>query len=85
MRAGIHPEYQQITVTCSCGNSFETGSTLKQNLHVNVCYNCHPFYTGKQKIVDTAGRVDKFEKRFAGFSMGSTADTDEIAPKTEAK
>jgi large subunit ribosomal protein L31 len=65
MKAGIHPEYQQITVTCTCGNKFETRSTIGQDLQVEVCSNCHPFYTGKQKIVDTGGRVDKFRKKYA--------------------
>jgi large subunit ribosomal protein L31 len=65
MKAGIHPDYKAIKVTCSCGNTFETRSTLGQDLHVEVCSSCHPFFTGKQKIVDTAGRVDKFRKRYA--------------------
>jgi large subunit ribosomal protein L31 len=65
MKAGIHPEYKQIMVTCTCGNKFETRSTIGQDLQVEVCSNCHPFYTGKQKIVDTGGRVDKFRKKYA--------------------
>jgi large subunit ribosomal protein L31 len=65
MKASIHPEYAEITVTCSCGNTFKTRSTVGHDLHVEVCSNCHPFYTGKQKIVDTAGRVDKFRKKYA--------------------
>ena len=65
MRAGIHPEYQDITVTCTCGNTFKTRSTIGHDLQVEVCSNCHPFYTGKQKIVDTGGRVDKFRKKYA--------------------
>ena len=65
MKAGTHPEYKAIKVTCSCGNTFETGSTLGHDLQIEVCSNCHPFYTGKQKIVDTAGRVDKFRKKYA--------------------
>ena len=65
MKEGIHPKYTEITVTCSCGNTFKTRSTLGQNLEVEVCSNCHPFYTGKQKIVDTGGRVDKFRKKYA--------------------
>ncbi len=64
MKASIHPEYQEINVVCSCGNTFTTRSTLGHDLHVEVCSNCHPFYTGKQKIVDTAGRVDKFRKKY---------------------
>ena len=64
MKANIHPDYNDITVTCSCGNTFVTRSTLGEDLHVEVCSNCHPFYTGKQKIVDTGGRVDKFRKKY---------------------
>ena len=64
MKAEIHPEYAEITVTCSCGNTFRTGSTLGDDLTVEVCSACHPFYTGKQKIVDTGGRVDKFRRRY---------------------
>ncbi|MFO1419092.1 MAG: 50S ribosomal protein L31 [Methylotetracoccus sp.] len=65
MKADIHPEYKTITVVCSCGSSFETRSTLGKQLHVEVCSACHPFYTGKQKIVDTAGRVDKFRRKYS--------------------
>jgi large subunit ribosomal protein L31 len=64
MKADIHPNYTEITVNCSCGNSFKTRSTLGKDFHVDVCGSCHPFYTGKQKIVDTGGRIDKFTKRF---------------------
>ena len=62
MKEGIHPNYQQTTITCACGNVIETGST-KQNIKVEVCSKCHPF-TGKQKLVDTGGRVAKFNKKF---------------------
>ena len=64
MKPEIHPEYQEIAVTCSCGNTFKTRSTLGKPLHVEVCCDCHPFYTGKQKIVDTAGRVEKFRQKY---------------------
>lgn len=65
MKAEIHPEYVETTVTCSCGNTFKTRSTLKSGvMSADVCSNCHPFYTGKQKIIDSGGRVAKFEKRF---------------------
>ena len=64
MKPDIHPEYQEIKVSCSCGNEFTTRSTLSEDLQVEVCSNCHPFYTGKQKIVDSGGRVDKFRKRY---------------------
>ena len=65
MKADIHPEYVDTKVVCSCGNSFSTRSTVKSgNIHVEVCSACHPFYTGKQKIMDVGGRVEKFERRF---------------------
>ncbi len=64
MKKGLHPEYVETKVTCSCGNSFVTRST-KPELHVELCNNCHPFYTGKQKLVDTGGRVERFQKKYA--------------------
>ncbi|MFV0412003.1 MAG: 50S ribosomal protein L31 [Oscillospiraceae bacterium] len=64
MKQGIHPKYEVSTVTCVCGNTFETRST-KPAINVEVCSQCHPFYTGKQKLVDTGGRVDRFNKRFS--------------------
>ena len=65
MKAKIHPQYKEINVTCSCGNTWTTRSTLGKDLTIEVCSACHPFYTGKQKIVDTAGRVEKFRQRYA--------------------
>ena len=65
MKPSVHPDYKEINVSCSCGNVFQTRSTLGHDLQVEVCSSCHPFYTGKQKIVDTAGRVDKFRKKYA--------------------
>jgi len=64
MKPKIHPEYKEIKVICSCGTAFTTRSTLGKELHVEVCSSCHPFYTGKQKIVDTAGRVEKFRQKY---------------------
>ncbi len=65
MKADTHPDYHDVNVTCSCGNTFVTRSTISGDaLSVEVCSSCHPFYTGQQKIMDTAGRVDKFNKRF---------------------
>ncbi|MGD8925448.1 MAG: 50S ribosomal protein L31 [Thioalkalispiraceae bacterium] len=64
MKADIHPNYSDVTVTCSCGNSFQTRSTAGKDLNIEVCSQCHPFFTGKQKIVDTAGRVDKFRQKY---------------------
>jgi len=64
MKQGIHPKLTSITVKCACGNSFETRSTLKEDLSIEICSVCHPFYTGKQKIVDTAGRVGRFQEKY---------------------
>lgn len=64
MKQAIHPEYNEITVTCSCGNTFKTRSTVGRDLNLDVCAVCHPFFTGKQKIVDTAGRVDRFRQKY---------------------
>lgn len=63
MKKGIHPEYKTVTVTCACGNTFETRSTV-DTIKVEICSNCHPFYTGHQKIVDTAGRVERFNQKY---------------------
>lgn len=65
MKAGIHPKYEEMNVTCSCGNTFTTRSTKGGELHLDVCSECHPFYTGKQRVMDTGGRIDKFNKRFS--------------------
>lgn len=65
MKDKIHPDYKEITVACSCGNTFKTRSTLGKDLKVEVCSACHPFFTGKQKIVDTAGRVEKFRQKYS--------------------
>lgn len=64
MKPDIHPEYSQIKATCSCGNVIETQSTLCKDILIEVCSKCHPFYTGKQKILDSGGRVDRFKRRF---------------------
>ena len=63
MKEGIHPNYEETTIRCACGNVIKTRST-KENIRVEICSKCHPFYTGKQKLVDTGGRVDRFKKRF---------------------
>ena len=65
MKQGIHPEYTATTIVCSCGNRIETRSTSKEEIHVEICSVCHPFYTGKQRLVDTAGRVERFRKKYA--------------------
>jgi large subunit ribosomal protein L31 len=76
MKEAIHPKYSEIDVTCSCGVTFKTRSTVGKALHVEVCSACHPFYTGKQKIMDTAGRVEKFRQRYSKTAA---------APKSAAK
>ena len=63
MKEGIHPKYHVVEVRCACGNTFKTRST-KQELHLEICSACHPFFTGRQKLVDTAGRIDRFEKKY---------------------
>ena len=70
MKDKIHPRYETITVRCACGNAFETRSTAK-DIHLDICSECHPFFTGKQKLVDTDGRIDKFKKKFGNKIVGS--------------
>ncbi len=66
----IHPKYETIRVLCACGTSFETRSTHKGDVHLEICSSCHPFYTGKQKLVDTAGRVERFRRKYAKSDAG---------------
>ena len=77
MKKGIHPEYYNAKVRCACGNEFEIGSTVKE-INVEICSACHPFFTGKQKLVDSAGRVERFRRKYAKFDKSS------IAKKTDA-
>jgi large subunit ribosomal protein L31 len=79
MKTEIHPEYVETRVTCSCGNTFVTRST-KGELHVELCNQCHPFYTGKQKLVDTGGRVERFNRKYAKRHQTTTAPESEPAP-----
>ena len=72
MKKDIHPKYGKATISCACGNSFETGST-KKNMKVEICSACHPFFTGKQKIIDTAGRVERFNKK---YNLSNNEDSD---------
>ncbi|WP_454781992.1 50S ribosomal protein L31 [Legionella sp. WA2022007384] len=74
MKASIHPEYKTVKVICSCGEEFETRSTLCKDLNIEVCSQCHPFYTGKQKLVDTGGRVQKFRDRYSQRSNQATKE-----------
>ena len=83
MKPGIHPEYVECTVTCGCGNSFQTRATRPQ-IQVEVCSQCHPFYTGKQKYLDTAGRVERFQRRYGLGTQTETATPAE-SPNAEAK
>ena len=75
MKAGIHPAYEEVSLNCACGHSFRTGSTHKGDIHVEICSNCHPFFTGKQKLVDSTGRVEKFNKRYGRKKEASAAGT----------
>jgi large subunit ribosomal protein L31 len=84
MKEKIHPQYQDCTVTCGCGNTFVTRST-KTSLHVEICSACHPFYTGKQKFVDTAGRVEKFQKRHAWDALAKDKILQKEPPKRAPK
>ena len=78
MKPEIHPNYTEITVACACGNNFKTRSTMKDDLQIEICSECHPFFTGKQKLVDTAGRVDRFNKR---YTRGAAKPADAEAAK----
>jgi large subunit ribosomal protein L31 len=84
MKTGIHPSYFQITYTCACGNSFQAGSTGKDDMRVEVCSSCHPLYTGKAHLVDAAGRLEKFEARKARADQLQTAAA-ERGPKVRSK
>ena len=84
MKTDIHPKYGDIQVTCSCGNTFTTRSTVIKPLHVEVCAACHPFYTGKQKVMDTAGRIDKFRQRYAAKPPAVPVPAAAAAPAAKA-
>ncbi len=73
MKKGIHPEYYKTTVRCACGNEFESGSTVK-GITVEICSKCHPFFTGKQKLVDSAGRVERFIRKYSKFNKEFARD-----------
>ena len=74
MKPDIHPVYQQTKVRCACGNEFMTGST-KENIRVEICSKCHPFFTGKQKLIDTAGRVERFRRKYAHLEKKNQGET----------
>ncbi len=77
MKANIHPEYGEIKVTCSCGHIFSVGSTAGRDIHVDICSKCHPFFTGQQKMIDTAGRVERFRRRYAGKDTADKPNNEE--------
>ncbi len=81
MKTDIHPKFKQTTVRCACGSEFATGSTV-DNIRVEICSKCHPFFTGKQKLVDTAGRVERFRRKYAHLEKPA-AETTETAEKAE--
>ena len=82
MKPGIHPDYHAVTVHCACGNNFQTRSTIKgEKLNVEICSNCHPFFTGKQKLIDTAGRVERFTKKYADAAAKVEASKTAAAKK----
>ena len=76
MKIGIHPEYVECTVVCACGNTFQTRSTHKGDMRVEICSSCHPFFTGKQKLLDTAGRVERFTKKYEKAAQAQQAIKD---------
>jgi large subunit ribosomal protein L31 len=88
MRQGIHPEYQTTIVVCACGSRIETKSTQSGEIHVEICSVCHPFYTGKQRLVDTAGRVERFKRKYGDSAAGKgeeAKEADVAGPEAEAE
>lgn len=83
MKPDIHPDYNEITVHCACGASWQTRTTSKE-MHLDICSNCHPFFTGRQKLIDTEGRVDRFQKKF-GAQTSEARKTAEKAKKEASK
>lgn len=83
MKSNIHPQYYQTVATCACGATYEIGSTA-QNIRVDICSNCHPLFTGQQKIIDVEGRVDRFKRKYTKYSTGKTA-TKAKNPRAKAK
>ncbi len=83
MKPGIHPKYQVVEVRCACGNTFQTRST-KSELHLEICNQCHPFFTGRQKLIDTEGRVERFTKRFGAQSVESRRAATKASKDTKA-
>ena len=84
MKNDIHPEYKIVEVTCACGNKFETRSTI-DTIHVEICSACHPFYTGRQKIIDTAGRVERFNRKYGLAGASESASEESVAEETPSE
>ena len=84
MKTDIHPQYQQVPVHCACGETWTTGST-RNELRVEICSKCHPFFTGKQKLLDTAGRIDRFQRKYGRKPLTDRADATPEAPAEKAK
>ena len=84
MKAGIHPTYEEINVTCACSHTFKTRSTHKGDMRVEICSSCHPFFTGKQKLIDTEGRVERFKKKYAAAAEQEAKRKAEKKAKAEA-
>ena len=84
MKPGIHPKYHQVEVRCACGNTFTTRST-KQELHLEICNQCHPFFTGRQKLIDTEGRVERFTKRFGKQTAAGVREAGKVAKARKGK
>jgi len=83
VKPGIHPKYQVVEARCACGNTFKTKST-KPELHLEICNMCHPFFTGRQKLIDTEGRVERFTKRFGAQSAAARKEADKVTKATKA-
>jgi len=83
MKAGIHPQYEEINVVCACGNTFRTRSAHKGDIRVEICSNCHPFFTGRQKLVDTEGRVDRFQKNLLKSAAIKATNAERAANKNK--
>ena len=82
MKESIHPNYHEVTVVCACGNAFKTRSTHKSDvLHLEICSHCHPFFTGKQKLFDSAGRVERFQRKYADFKKAASAPAESSTKK----
>lgn len=85
MKSAIHPQYNDVTFTCACGNTFQAGSTSKENVRVEICAKCHPLYTGKSNLIDTTGRLERFENRFAKSQILKNKNSKNAAVNEESK